>query len=477
MTSPTPYRHTSSLLRGVRRIRLVVLATGTLTAATLPFDAWSTQTGAAWPSQWGIRNGKPVPVHYAMDPAADRAALEKAFRALPVLSLTIDPGDFLDPVRGIYANPTEQGEDWERPAVARWTPAAGTNGFVVPCGLRIQGGWNRRPEESPKHSLRLVFRKKYGPAHLEFPLYQDRPESFETLILRGGNNHSWLHWSGEERRRADCLRDEWMRRSYADLGHVSARGRFVHLSINGLYWGLYNLVERPDEHFAAAHLGGRPKDWDSRNADKVLSGDDIAWKRLFSLAPGAADPEAWREIAQLLDVPAFIDYLLLNLYGANGDWDGASNWYGARRRKPAAGQLFFVWDGERTLESATDSRLADDAGDSPSWLFQRLRANAVFRDAFATRAAVVLGPGGALSPESAAHRFRRLAEALEPAMPAEAARWGSYRATVDPYKTGPFERYGVETHWKPEIRRILGEYFPARTRIFRAQLTEAGLLH
>jgi hypothetical protein len=33
VTSPTPYRHTSSLLRGVRRIRLVVLATGTLTAA------------------------------------------------------------------------------------------------------------------------------------------------------------------------------------------------------------------------------------------------------------------------------------------------------------------------------------------------------------------------------------------------------------------------------------------------------------
>jgi len=35
--------------------------------------------------------------------------------------------------------------------------------------------------------------------------------AFETLILRGGNNNSWLHWNFEERRRGDYLRDEWKR--------------------------------------------------------------------------------------------------------------------------------------------------------------------------------------------------------------------------------------------------------------------------
>ncbi len=30
----------------------------------------------------------------------------------------------------------------------------------------------------------------------------------------------------------------------------------VHLYINGVYWGLYNPVERPDENFAASHFGG-----------------------------------------------------------------------------------------------------------------------------------------------------------------------------------------------------------------------------
>lgn len=449
---------------------------GVLSAATNIWDGWAAQTGAGWATNWGFREGKPVPVYYAMNPQADREALEKAFRGLPVLALTLDAVDFLDPARGIYANPMEQGDAWERPVTARWIPENGSTGFEVACGLRIQGGWNRRPEESPKHSLRLVFRKKYGPGRLEFPLFEGEPGEFETLILRGGNNNSWLHWSGEERQRADYLRDEWMRRTYAAMGHASVRGRFVHVSINGLYWGIYNLVERPDEHFAAAKIGGKPKDWDSRNADKILSGDDVAWKRLIAIAPNAAEPAAWAEIGRLLDVPAFIDYLILNLYGANGDWDGASNWYSARRRKPAGSHVFFVWDGERTLESVSDSRLADDAADSPSWLFQRLRANAEFRRAFSARAAVVLGDGGVLSPKVAADRYRMLVEQLEPALPAEAARWGAYRATVAPYKTGPYEVYDVKTHWKPEVRRLLGEYFPARSKVFGEQLRAAGLM-
>jgi hypothetical protein len=442
------------------------------------FDAWMGQTGEGWPTAWGVREGRPVPVHYAMDPGADRKALRRAFESLPVLELTLDPDDLLGVERGIYSHPMESGEAWERKARIRWTGPGGPTekGFETACGVRIQGGWNRRPEESPKHSLRLVFRGRYGAPRLEHPLFGGGSGSFETLVLRGGNNNSWLHWSGEERRRADYLRDEWMRRSHAAMGHPAPRGRFVHLALNGLYWGVYNLVERPDEHFVAERLGGRPADWDSRNADKVLSGDDTAWRRLMAMAPAAEDPGVWAEIRGLLDVPAFIDYMVLNLYGANGDWDGASNWYAARRRIPAGGFRFFVWDGERTLESPEDSRIAEDAAESPSWIFQRLRKNAEFRRAFGLRARELLGPVGPLSAGAAAERFRALASELETAMPAEAARWGAYRATVQPYKTGPFERYGVESHWKPEIRRLVEQYFPRRGVVFASQLTEAGLL-
>ena len=50
-------------------------------------------------------------------------------------------------------------------------PFGARKGFQIDCGLRIQGGWNRRPEESPKHSFRLAFRKKYGAGNLDYPLF------------------------------------------------------------------------------------------------------------------------------------------------------------------------------------------------------------------------------------------------------------------------------------------------------------------
>lgn len=440
------------------------------------------QTGAGFPPTWGWREDKPVPADYEMDPEAaateaDREALMASLRSLPTLALTLTPADLFDPARGLYANPMESGDAWERPASSEFLPAAGEEGFQIDCGVRIQGGWNRRPEESPKHSLRLVFRKKYGAGRLKYPLFEGQPAEFETLILRGGNNHSWLHWSAAERRSADYARDQWLRETYAAMGQPSARGRFVHLYLNGLYWGLYNLAERPDEHFAAARFGGTDKDYDARNADKVLSGDETAWQRLFALAnAGVADSASYAAVQELLEVPAFCDYMLVNLYGANGDWDRASNWYAARRRAADGRYRFFVWDGERTLEDVDDNRLTDDDDFSPTRLFQKLRAHGQFRAVFADRARRHLTGDGALTPAAAAERYRRLALQLEPAMLAEAARWGDYRRDVHPYREGPFERYTREEHWRPEVKRLLEDYFPRRTAAFWQQLQAAGLV-
>ena len=85
----------------------------------------------------------------------------------------------------------------------------------------------------------------------------------------------------------------------AAMGRPSARGLFVHLYVNGLYWGLYNPSERPSAPFVAAHLGGKPEDYDVRNGDHILEGDDAAWKKLMTLAnvvPNAVlDPTTFAE--------------------------------------------------------------------------------------------------------------------------------------------------------------------------------------
>jgi hypothetical protein len=455
---------------------------GSESAATFIFpEAVARQTGAGCPPTWGTSQGKPVIADYGMAPdvvnaAEYRGQLLAALGTLPSLAIVVDPADLFGGERGLYPHPQERGDAWERPCFAEWFAAGRAGGFSVPAGLRIQGGWSRRPEESPKHSFRLVFKPKNGVAKLKYPLFGDAEEEFDQLVLRGGNNHSWLHWSAAERRSADYLRDQWMRDSYADMGRLSARGCFVHLYLNGLYWGLYNLTERPDEHFAAAHLGGRAKDFDARKADKVVRGDEAAWKRLFALAnAGVTNRAQFDAVGELLDLPAFCDYILLNLYGANGDWDAASNWYAARKRTGPGRYLFFVWDGERTLENVNDSVLKLDDDFSPMRLFQRLRGEAGFRDLFAQRARRHLAGDGVLGPANAAARYRRLADSLDAAVIAESARWGDYRRDVHQYKEGPYELYTRDKHWRPEVKRLLEDYFPKRTTVFIEQLKAAQL--
>jgi len=440
------------------------------------------QNGESFPATWGTNNGQAVVADYAMDSEVTghpdyREEMLPALRSLPSLSLVLDPSDLFEPSRGIYANPKETGADWERPASLELISADGRLEFQLNCGVRIQGGWNRRPEESPKHSFRVVFKKRYGPGKLRHPLFGENGiRDFDEIVLRSGCNNTWLHWKGEERRRGEFVRDQWMRDSFSAMGHPSARGLFVHLYLNGLYWGLYNPVERPSAPFLAGHFGGKPEHYDVRNADNVVEGDDVEWLKLMTLAnAGVSEAADYQKLEPLLDIEQFADFLILNFYGANADWDRASNWYAARSRKPAGPYRFYVWDGERTLESIDANSMAFDDDQSPTRLFHMLKENADFRRLFARRARRHLTGDGALTPSNAAQRYRHWASQIEQAVLAESARWGDYRRDVHRYKTGPYELYTRNDHWRPEVKRLLEEYFPQRTREVIKQFEKAGL--
>jgi CotH kinase protein/Lamin Tail Domain/Chitobiase/beta-hexosaminidase C-terminal domain len=440
------------------------------------------QDGTGFPVTWGVRDGEPVVADYAMDPdmVGDlryRERLHPALLALPTLSLVVDRADLFDPATGIYANPTESGSAWERPASLEFLPSDGSRGVHINCGVRAQGGWSRRPEESPKHSFRLEFRDRYGAPNLKYPLLGSLgPKELKSLVLRAGCNNSWLHWSSRERRQGDLLRDEFMRETYRETGQLSARGRFVHLYLDGLYWGIYNACERPDESFLAAHWGGVSDDYESRNADKVLSGTEDVWNQIFALAnAGLDDSGRYSEFQRLVDIQGFCNLMLVQIYGGTADWDAASNGYAGRRIRPTGKYQFFIWDSEGSLEAIDANILNADDDRSPTRLFQALRGNADFRAAFAVIARRNLGRGGALSAEASQRRYARLADHLRPAIVAESVRWGDYRRDVHPYREGPYELYTADDHWEPEVDRLLHRYFPARTQEVIRQLQEVSL--
>jgi hypothetical protein len=440
------------------------------------------QTGAKFPTTWGANNGKPVPAYYGMSTASMNNAatcrkVATGLESIPTLSIVANEGDFFSPETGIYTHPLERGVAWERQVSLEMFNANGQLAFQCDCGLRIHGGTSRQPEESPKHSFRVLFKKRYGSSRLHFPIFGDGgAQEISSLILRAGNNDSWLASQGEERMQASYLRDEWMRRSMRAMGHPSARGLFVHLYLNGLYWGVYNLCEKPGPDLITKDATDANGKFDVIKGGKTEAGDKAAWKKMMSLAnAGVSDDRSYQEISRYVDLPELADYMILNYYAGNSDWDRSANWVAIRPRTPDGRFQFLVWDGECTLGNLDADTLDFDDDESPPRLFHKLSENKLFRLLFATRAHELLFNNGPLAPKKAAERYHALAVSVAQAMEAEAARWGNYRRDVQSYKTGPYEAYCVVKHWQPETNRILTRYFPLRREILLNQFRERGL--
>jgi len=62
------------------------------------------------------------------------------------------------------------------------------------------------------------------------------------VVLRSGNNRCWARSQLVEA--TSYTLDEFYRVTQQEMSGYSAHGNFVHLYINGIYEGVYNLVER-----------------------------------------------------------------------------------------------------------------------------------------------------------------------------------------------------------------------------------------
>ncbi len=429
---------------------------------------------AGFPTRWGSAPG----VDYEMDPQIvdDReAAIRDALVSLPTLSIVFDVDDVFGP-GGIYSNPQGGGVAWERPCSTELIFPDGREGFAIDCGLRIFGGASRRPDRSPKHSLRLLFKGIYGPTKLRFPLFADSTVTeFDTISLRGNYNNSWIHWDSGQRRRAMMIRDQWAKDTTLDMGQLGTHGSYFHVYLDGLYWGIYNVVERPSAPFAASHMGGDKEEYDALNSGAAVDGTTAAWSAMMAaVSQAASNPALLPQVYDHLDVDNLIDYMLMNFYGANHDWDN-HNWYAARRNVPGGQWRFFSWDAERILEGVGDNRTAVNEPSKPSGVHQTLQRIPEYRVLFGDHAQRHLFANGSLTPEKAAERFTERVDFIESAVIAESARWGDYRRDVHPAVNGPFELYRYEQHWLPEKNRLLSSYFPRRTDLAVAQLRSRGL--
>jgi hypothetical protein len=451
-------------------------------------QATNPSTGAqvvpeGYPTKWiSNPNQATVTGDYQMDPDVVNSALyaptiKNDMKAIPSISVVVPIDQLFGTTTGIYINQSQDGT--ERAGSVEMIDPAGAEVFQADCGVRMQGGASESNGGTTlnrwkcyKLSLRLVFRGVYG-GQLDYPLFGEKgAQSYDTFVLDSRPQNSWLHSDEIQRTSGEYVRDQVSSDTQLALGGYACHGRPVHLYLNGLYWGLYWLHERPDDSFAASYMGGTKDDYDVLKHDygNVLSGSNEDYIAMFALSASAPDAvTAFNNLKQKLDVEDFIDYLIANFYIGNGDWD-AKNWYASRNRFDPAGRWrWHMWDGEHIMDDGTSLAPEDvttkNNSMAPTGLHQKWIANAEYRTLFGDRVHKHFYHNGALTPANFAILFTNLTSQIDRAIVGESARWGDNRENLSPYKVY------TRTDWLAECNRLLTSFIPGRRDVVLSQFT------
>lgn len=501
------------------------------TQATTAWERGTLDTG----TQVYRSNGQII--DYGMDPNIVNSAtygptIINDLKTLPTMSLVTDLGNLFDATTGIYNHAGLDTIAAERPASLELIYPDGSTGFQANCGIRIRGGFSRSGD-NPKHGFRVFFRSEYGVGTLKFPLFGDDPTAavqFDKFDLRTHNNYSWAFQS--DGTRGVFVRDVWSRITQLKMGQPSSHSFFFHLYINGHYWGLHNMDERPEANFAATYFGGSPDEYDTIKVEPdnfyriyATDGDMDAWRLLWEganldlsvaanyqkLLGNNADGTRNAAYPVLLDAANLIDENIICLYGGNLDApvsnflgnERPNNWYGVRSRLGTSGGFkFILHDSEHTLLDVNADRTGPwNAGDptkasqttasplpgsapaltppsenafrwsSPQYIWQRCLLNADFRMLAADRIQKACFNNGPMTPTGALATFNELTGQIDRAVVGESARWGDARR----WNGSDTPALTRDTDWVNACNTVRNNFFPNRTANFLSQMRADGV--
>lgn len=417
-------------------------------------------------------DGADYPAEYGMDPRivdhpAYSGEIVDSLRSIRTMSIVTDPDNLFGP-EGLYNNTVERGLETEKPVSVEIIDTDGTLAYQGDAGLRNHADFFRRFRITVKQSLRLSFRGQYGPTQMEYRLFPDSPaEQFDSIVLQS------TKIVDDD---PGMIRNSFARDTNSAMGNLETRATYVHLYLNGLYWGLYNPFERPDSQFAERYLGGCDKDYDAMNhndlstlhaaPEEAVDGDVTRYNAMLDhIRSGFDTKETFEALERQVDLDSLFDVLLINHYVADNEHE--SKQIGSRVGDPNF--RYFVWDmDEKGLNNVRarinfrdylPRRVFDSLVDNPETLLR-----------FADRAHKHLFNGGALTPEAVAQRWGSRAEEIRSAVVAETARWGdTHHRSVVPRR--PIER---DREWQNELDYLNETYFPQRTQFMIDQLRRLG---
>jgi fibronectin type 3 domain-containing protein len=463
-----------------------------------------------WPASWGLSIA-----HYGMNPAVVNSLLysgeiQQDLLQLPTFSITMDLNDLFNPATGIYSNSGNFGSAWTKPASVQYLPNNSVAGFTANAGLAIKGDASAVSPDAV-HGFRLEFESQFGQSELDYPLFSTGTSKFQEIDLRADQNNSWQY---QDPQNYIGIRDEFSNATAAALGIPGQRSQICFLYINGVFWGLYDAIDRTDASWAANAYGGTSSNYDAIKSGgnhngfviEATDGTLSAWDQLvFDTSTLDFSSNANYEMIQgknpdgtpnpsypdLINVDELAQYIMLidyvgNLDSPNSTFVGPNNpnnFYAVRPTDGSFGFQFMATDSEWTLLDVNTNRVNSSPATvtgalaTPAFFYQKLEANPNFRRIVADDIQKDFFNNGPLTASSSLARFQALAAQIHGPVVDESARWGDVQSLPPYVSTPPANPYTYTRNvdWQNAINSLETSYLPQRSAIVINQLAQVGL--
>ena len=245
---------------------------------------------------------------------------------LPVMAISADSLDLFDYetgilIPGVYFDPVDaystgnfyqSGREWERPVNVEFYEPDDNSGINQQAGLRTHGGTCRRQTQK---GLKIYARDEYGKKRFKHKFFESIPNnSFKHLVIKPFSYH-WFNYG---------IQDDICNRMAAQLDVESVASRPMVLFLNGEYWGIYYLKEKPDAHYLEDHFGNEDTDYNvvSNWYGYQVDGDTTGFVEMMRWVKNCdlTQEDQYARIGEMIDISSFIDYYCFELFIGNNDW-------------------------------------------------------------------------------------------------------------------------------------------------------------
>ncbi len=400
----------------------------------------------------------PVPLRYGSpqvgDILLDAAAVDRTLRAAPIVVLATSPKGWFHPASGVYSANANR---LKRPVEVLLFERGGRaiSKTTSSAKVALSGETSLSHIISPKHSLRLQWDSVTSGSENGESLPQGR-----ELLLRHPTHDSWVQNGDRARRREGIyIADAFAADAMARAGHPTLSHRWVHVFLNGGYWGVYDAVEQLPTTPGRTLLKGEP-----HGPVSAVFGQEARWQELMHrlkalasfTAQGVATGDGWEKAAAQLDLDNLIDYIIINIWMQTTDWPVKN--FLITQATPSAPFQFLTWDAEMALrplrpgESEPLVRIRE-APDGPAAAFTQLSFWPLFRQRILQRARHLFTEKGALTPASALTALTAQSTAFRNLATLEAGRWVSQFDGLDPTAI---------PSWEARIQSLNKDFLPSR---------------